>query len=49
MTPEQIEASIGTDCLIRTGYLTYVIVAAEATDDPYQAAIEIEPKRVWRF
>jgi hypothetical protein len=53
MTPERIEASIGTDCLIinddRTGYERYVVVSAEATDDPFAAAIHVEPKRVWRF
>lgn len=30
-------------------YDEYVIVSAEATDDPYVAPIKVEPKRVWRF
>jgi hypothetical protein len=30
-------------------YDEYVIVSAEATDDPYVAPIKVEPKRVWRL
>ena len=57
-TPEQIEATVGTDCDIcvsdvRNGppydYRPYVIVAAEPTDDPYVVKIDVEPKLVFRF
>jgi hypothetical protein len=47
LTSEQIEGYVGTDCRILN--VPYVIVAAVPTDDPYVAAIELEPKRVWRF
>jgi hypothetical protein len=55
LTPERIEAYVGTDCRIvrelREPYVygPYVIVEAEATDDPHVAAIRVEPKRVWHF
>jgi hypothetical protein len=53
LTPEKINACIGEDCWLTKpdwpGYKQYVVVAAEPTNDPYEAAVQVEPKRVWRF
>ena len=53
MTPEQVAASVGTDCKIvnedRTRYDDYVVVSALPTDDPCVASIIVEPKLVYRF
>ena len=54
LTQDRIDALVGTDCRIvrelRDPYVydAYVVVSADATDDPCVAAIQVEPKLVWR-
>ena len=46
ISPEKVERYIGTNCGIRNAdgqYEPYVIVSAEATDDPHVVSIAVEP------